>query len=266
MCKKVLVIATLAVLAAVTVVGGPKLKSHLRHWKQQLRASWEESLSPEQEIARLRMEVNRLQEDDSRAYDKVAKQGREVKHLQKRIDDLKKDLTEGVTNIRAMKVSLQTKDQLISYKGERLERSELQVELRRSAEALMVREKKLKSLQEQLKARKENYELSKKHLFERDLAREELKTELDRLETKLALEKQAQARSKNTTNSDSYLRLKDEISALGERIETAADARALKDEVQARRTNRAAKQRSERDAKIDKFLDDPRFNVEAEGQ
>jgi predicted nucleic acid-binding Zn-ribbon protein len=265
MCKKVLVIATLAVLAAVTVVGGPKLVSHLRYWKQQLRTSWEESIPPEQEIARLRMEVDRLQKEDSRAYDKVVHQGREVKKLQKRIEVLKKDLADEVANIREMKVKLTTKDHLITHKGDQLSRDEFQTELRQVAASFMVREEKLKSLQEQLKARKANYEMSKKALFERELAREKLKTELDRLETKLATEKQAQARAKNTLDDASYLRIEDEISAVRERIEIISDKRELMDEVQAHRATRAAKQRSERDAKIDKFLDDPRFSS-AEGQ
>jgi len=266
MCKKVLVIATLAVLAAVFVVGGPKAVSYLRYYKQQLRASWEESIPPEQEISRLRMEVERLKAEDSKAYDKVVRQGREVKRLQANIGELKKELADDVVNIREMKVSLQTKDQHITFKGDRLSRNEFQAELRQVAASFMVREEKLKSLQEQLKARKENYDLSKKTLFNRELAREKLKTELDRLETKLATEKQAQARARNTTNDPSYLRIEDEISAVRERIETMTDKRELMDEVRARSANRAAKQRREQDAKIDKFLDDPKFNTTAEGQ
>jgi len=261
MCKKVLVIATLAVVAAVFVVGGRKMVSHLRHWKQQLRTSWEESIPPEQEISRLRMEVDRLKAEDSKAYDQVVRQGREVKNLQKKIDNLKQELTADVANIRERKaVILANKDQFVTFKGDRVQRGEFAAELRQAAASLMVREEKLKSLQDQLRAKKENYELNKKALFERELAREKLKTELDRLETKLTVEKQAQARAKNTLNDAGYLRIEDELSAVRERIETMTDKRELMDEIRSRNASRAAQKRREQDARIDKFLDDPRFS------
>ena len=255
MCKKVMLIATLAVVAAVFVVGGPRLASRVRYWKQQIRCAVEERIPPEQEIARLRMEVDNLAHEDERAYDKVARQGREVKKLQARIDEQKKTVALEEKRIREMwsRVSAEEKT-----KG-----GEFITSVREAAAAFELQEAKLRSQEEQLAAKKENYELNRKKLFDRELAREKLRTELQRLETALTKERQAQARDKNTLDDGSYLRLQEDVNTIRERIELIKDKRELKGEVQNRNAGRAAEKRREHDARIDKFLE-TRFGDKAE--
>jgi len=256
MCKKVFVIATLAVLATVFVVGGPKFVSYLRYWKHQLRSAVEERIPPEQEIARLRMEVDRLALDDGKAYDKVVRQGREVKKLQARVKDLKDQLAIEEANIRGRKASLVGDDRFVTYKGERVARKEFMGDLLLVAETFQVNEAKLKSLEEQLAAKKESYDLNRKGLRERELNREKLRTELQRLETALIKEKQAQAQEKNTLDDSGYLRIQDEIGAVKERIGELTDKRELMKEIQGEKASRENLKRQEKTAATLKYIDE----------
>jgi len=255
MCKKVFMIATLAVLATVFVVGGPKFVSHLRYWKLQLRSAVEERIPPEQEIARLRMEVDRLALDDGKAFDQVVRQGREVKKLQARVKDLKDQLALEEGNIRGMKASLVGDDRFVTYKGERRARSEFTSDLLQAAETFQVQEAKLQSLQEQLAAKKESYDLHRKQLRERELNREKLRTELQRLETALVKEKQVQAQEKNTLDDSGYLRIQNEIGAVKERIGEMTDKSELIKEIKSHSANREAQKRHEKNAATLKYLE-----------
>jgi len=256
MCKKVFVIATLAVLATVFVVGGPKAVSYLRYWKHQLRSAVAEQIPPEQEIARLRMEVDRLALDDGKAYDKVVRHGREVKKLQARVKELKDQLASEEANIRGMKASLVGDNRFVTYKGERRNRNEVTSDLLQAAETFQVQEAKLRSLEEQLAAKKESYDLNRKALRERELNREKLRTELQRLETALLKEKQAQAQEKSTLDDSGYLRIQDEIGVIKERIGEMTDKRELMKEIRSESDNRAAKKLREKQAATLKYLDE----------
>jgi len=256
MCKKVLLSATLAVVAAVFVIGGPRLASRVRYWKQQFRCAVEDRIPPEQEIGRLRMEVDNLAREDEKAYDRVARQGREVKKLQARVDELKKNLSVEEKRIRDMR------SRVVAVKDD----TESMTELRQAAKSFKVQEAKLTSLQEQLAAKKEDYDLNRQKLFDRELVREQLRTELQRLETALTREHQAQAREKNTLDDSSYLRIQDDVNSIREKIELMRDKRQLKGEVQTRNSGRAAEKRREEDAMIDKFLETRFGDKGADGQ
>jgi hypothetical protein len=254
MCKKGMLVAALAVLAAVALIGGRKFVSHCRYWKDQLRTAVERRIPPEQEIARLRADVERLKQEDGKAYDKVVRQKREVKRLEAKFNELEKQLVEEEGAIREKRASL-TNDSFITFRGEKRSREEFVADLRQAASAFQLNEARLNSLKEQLTAKKEAYELNKKSLFERELAREKLRTELQRLETALTRERQAQARESDTLDDSSYLRIQEEIGAVAERIGQMTDKRELKNEVQARSNDRTAQQRREKEAQIDKYLE-----------
>jgi hypothetical protein len=166
MCKKVTLVAALAVVAAVVVIGGRKLTSYCRYGQEQARTWFERNIPPEQEIARLRMELNNLARDDGRYFEKVARQGVEVEKMEKRVASLREKLTAEEGRIRAMKNSLVGEGEFVSYNGGRYSRTNLQAELRVSAGRFQAEEATLQSMQDQLSAKKQAYELNRKKLSE----------------------------------------------------------------------------------------------------
>jgi hypothetical protein len=262
MCKKVL-IATLAVVVALAVVKGTWVASHFRLWKQQLKASMRNKISPEQEIARLRMEVEALTREDDRHFDRVARQAVAVENLEKQVARLEKDLGERETRIRDMRTSLTGENEFVTYKGTRYSRTDLQSELRLAAAAFQADELTIQSKKQQLTAKKQAYELNRKKLAQLKLERQKMLTELQQLETALAQERQAQANEANTLNDGNYIKLRKEMDSIRDRIKVMQHKRDLKREVQG--PVRANEERQEQDAKIDRFIEN-RFGDRAEKQ
>jgi chromosome segregation ATPase len=245
-------IAVVVSLLAVNYVF-PRTFSFVRLWIQEARESADESVPPEKEIARLKMELNQLAKEDERHFHKVAVQTVEVKNLQGQVEKLRKDLDAREERILTMKVSLKGEDKLVTYKGEKFRRDELTNELRLAAGTFRVDEELLKAKEEQLSLRKNNLENNRKKLSELKLVRQQMKTELERLENALAQERQAQAQENNTLDDASYQKLRKEMDSVRDRIEILKTKRALKGEVES--PIRAAEQRKEQDAAIDRYLE-----------
>jgi hypothetical protein len=262
MCKKVF-IATLAVLAAVAVVGGTKLASHLRCWKQQAWRSIESRIPPEQEIARLRMELRDLERQDGRFFEQVAREGVQVEKLEARVSALRKKMATEETRIRARRASLTGEGEFVTYNGERFPRSSFQAELRMAASRFRTDEATLQSREEELAAKKQRYELNHRKLHELKLQRQKMATELQVLETALAKERQAQAEENSTLDDAAYRRLREEMDRIGTRIKVMTRERELRKEVSS--PVRAAEERKEQDAKDDQYLND-RFGGKSDKQ
>jgi hypothetical protein len=165
MCKKLGLIATLAVVAAVFVIGGKNVCSRIRYWRQQLRTAVEERIPPEQEIARLRMELNNLDRADGRQFETVARQGVQVEKLEQKVKAFEEKVAKEDSRLRAMLRSLDGNSKQVSYNGREYPRDELKKELRLSAPSFQAEEEHLKSLKAQLSAKKQHYELNRGKLM-----------------------------------------------------------------------------------------------------
>jgi chromosome segregation ATPase len=132
MFKKVL-IASLAVVVGLAVVAKTGLGSHIRLWLRDIRTSVAKKSSPDREIRRLRMEVERLEKEDAAYFDKVARQRLEVQKRDKELfgDPDKKtkgakaelaELRNRLTNLRTLvkdvKDSEKSGERTVSYNGE----------------------------------------------------------------------------------------------------------------------------------------------------
>jgi hypothetical protein len=235
MCKKVL-IAALAVVVALGVIKvasggkGPSCCSHIRLWFKQAGAALEERIPPEQEIARLRMELKNLEGEDSKAFEQVARQAVEVEKLEARVNTLKDQLTGDEKRIRTMKTSLTGDSQFVTFEGHRESRARLEGRLLSAGAQFEVDEARLNSMEEQLAAKKQAYDLNHEKLRARKLERQKMLTELQRLETALAKERQAEAREENTLDDSSYLRIRKDMDKVRDRIAVLKKVRDLKGE------------------------------------
>jgi len=255
MCKKALVAGVTVIVSLLAVnYFWPEACSHFRLWCKEKREAAQDSIPPEKEIARLKMELDNLAKEDERHFHKVAVQIVEVQNLDKKVVAMRKRLGEDETRIVAMKSSLDKADKYVSYKGEKYEVDQFRDELRATASRFQVDEQLVKSKEEQLSLRKKNLEINRKKLSELKLVRQQMKTELERLETALAAERQAQALEQNTLDDASYQKLRKDLDSVRDKLEVMKQKQVLKGEIDG--PVRAAEQRKEQEAAIDRFLNE----------
>jgi len=247
MCKKVL-IAALAVVVGLAVVKGTWLGSHMRLQCCKVRSFVEDRIPPEQEIARLRMELANLAKEDDKYYDKVARMAVDVDNREKALGKVRTNLTREEARIRKLKSELGDGVDFVVSEGARVYRSDL----RNSAIAFKNAEENLKSKEGSLEARKRHLALERKKLAELRNKRDEMATELQRLETALAEERQAQAASESTIDDSSYRQIRKDMDSVRDRINVLKKKRELRGEFSpAVETNKP----TEQDVQADKYLD-----------
>jgi len=251
MCKKVW-IAGVAVAVALSVITFTRVGSHLRVWKKDFSTYVQQQIPPEQEIARLKMDLDNLAKEDDRHFDRVAKQIVEVKRLEATVSKLKEEHKIHEARLVEMTRSLVGEEKLVTYKGEKYDRSRLQAEYRQSGQRFQVDEETLKSKDEQLSLKKQSLESNRKKLADLKLVREQMRTELVRLETALTQERQAQAAEEHTLDDASYRNLRKEVDAVKDRIEVLKQKRVLRGDVES--PIRATEQRKEQEQAIDNYL------------
>jgi chromosome segregation ATPase len=262
MCKKVL-IAALAVVVALAVVKGTWLGSHIRVWKNCCVTAVRERIPPEQEIQRLRMELDNLSKEDDRHFDLVARQAVEMQKLERRVAGIKKDLGEREARIRTLRTSLANQDKEITLNGESFPRAMVEAQLKMSAGTFQVDEETLHSLEGQLLAQKQVYTMNKTKLSKLKLARQEMLTDLQRLETTLAEERQAQAAERHTLDDAGFIKIRKDMDSVRDRIEVIKQKRLLKGE--ANGPVRAVEERREESKKLDQYIES-RFGDKADKQ
>jgi len=246
---KKLVIAALAVGLGLVVVKGTWLGSHLRSGANRVMTSVKESIPPEQEIARLRMELKGLERDDDKHYDKVARMVVQVEKLEREVGEIRKNLGREEARIRQLREGLAGNAAFVLHQGSRYTREDL----RADALSFRVAEENLKSKEENLQAQKKHLGLERKKLTELRTVREQMAAELQRLETALAEERHAQAASESTIDDSGYRKLRKDMESVRERIDILKTKRELRGEL--RPDTVKSEQVRERDVQADKYLE-----------
>jgi len=247
MFKKVL-IAALAVVVGLVVVKSTWLGSHVRLRCNSARNWIESQVPPEQEISRLRMELGNLGKEDDKHYDKVARMAIDVENREKKLAELRTNLTRQESRIRRLKSELSDVEFTRLEDGVRYTKSDL----RNDAIAFRNAEDNLKTQEANLEARKRHLALERKKLAELGNQRATMATELLRLETALAEERQAQAASESTIDDSSYRQIRKDMDSVRDRINVLKKKRELRGEFQ---PNAPTSKASELDVQADKYLD-----------
>ncbi|MFO0925616.1 MAG: hypothetical protein U0736_01085 [Gemmataceae bacterium] len=245
---KKLLIAAAAVVVALVVVKGTWLGSMLR-MKANCARDWvAQSVPPEEEIQRLRMELRSLEKEDDKHYDGVARMAVQVEKLDREVGQLRANLTGQEARIRKLRTDLGARVEFVTHDGSRYTRDDL----RADAISFKVAEDSLKSKEANLQAKKRHLVLERKKLSELRTTRETMSTELQRLETALAEERHAQAASESTIDDSSYQKLRKDMDSVRDRIEVLKKKRELRGEF---RPAPIEEKVSERDVQADKYLD-----------
>lgn len=247
MFKKIL-IAGIAVVVALVVVRSTWLGSHLRHSAANMKVWAAKQVPVEQEIARLRMEIKNLEGDDDKFIDKVAQMKVGVARLEKELVGLKTNLGEAELRISKLRDELGTKAEFVSTTGVKYTKDDL----RSQARAFKAAEENFKSKEASLQAKRQHLELECGKLGQLQTIRRDMETELQKLETALAQERQAQAASKSTIDVTGYDRLRKEMDSVRERIDVLKTKRELRGELKLPTKNDAVEKQN---AEADKYLE-----------
>jgi len=248
MFKKVL-IAALAVVVGLAVVKGTWIGSHLRMRCNSVRTWVSERVPPEQEIARLRMELANLAREDDKFFDKVARLAVDVDNAEKAIGKVRTKLSQQEARIRKLKGELTEGVVFVELNnGVKYTRADL----RNDAVAFKNAEENLKSQEASLEARKRHLALERKKLSELKNKRAEMATDLQKLETALAEERQAQAASESTIDDSNYRQIRKDMDSIRDKIQVLKKKRELRGEFQPAVDTEKA---TEQDTQADKYLD-----------
>jgi chromosome segregation ATPase len=222
MCKKI-VIAALAVGLGLAVVKGTWLGSHLRFRANKFVTSVRHSVPPEQEIARLKMELKNLERDDDKHFHKVAEMMVKVGKFEREVAQMRTNLVKEEKRIRDLRDELNGPATFVMHQGTKYTNDDL----RNDALSFRSFEENLKSKEEALKASQKHLAVERKKLTDMRTVREQMATELQRLETSLAEERQAQAASESTIDDSKYRRFRKDMESIRERIEVLTNKRVL---------------------------------------
>jgi len=247
MCKKVL-IAALAVVVGLAVVKGTWFGSHIKARFCKAVQQIKESVPPEQEIARLRMELKGLERDDDKHYDTVARMVVQVDKMDRDVAARRTNLSREEARIKKLRGELADGVEFVVHQGTRYTRDDL----RADALTFKTAEDSLQALESNLQAKKKHLALERKKLTELRTTREQMATELQRLETALAEERHAQAAAESTIDDSGYQRVRGDMEAVKERLEVLKTKRVLRGELKISTPDDKVR---ERDTQADKYLD-----------
>jgi len=225
MTKKVL-IAAVAIVVALVVVKGTWLGSHLRLGAKRIRTMVETTIPPEQEIARLRMEVQNLKKDDDKHVDRVARLAVDIEKMERELATVKTNLAREEARLREVRKEMGDST-FVVFHGTRYSRDDLRVE----ALAFKTAEESAKSKEESIQAKRRILTIEKKKLNELQTVRNQMVADLERLEAQLVEERHAQAACESCIDDSSYQAIRKDMESVRDRIEVLKKKRELRGEI-----------------------------------
>lgn len=251
MCKwKKFLVVGLIVVGVVFLARNTWVGSHVRLWWQQVSENVKQSVPPERELERLRMELDGLKAEDDRLVDRLAKQEISARKLEAEIADQRKALQEQEAELKQLHQALEqdASASFVVLHGERFSRDLAEKQLKTDFAAFERAEEHLKSREAHLAELNKAVRLGHTHRRELHLQRQQMATELQRLET--ALEEDKLARAQQEAGSDQgHQKVQADIESLKERIEALHRARELKKEL-GDSPIKAARERQQQDERL----------------
>ena len=246
MCKKVL-IAAVAVVVGLIVVKGTWLGSHLRMNACKVGNYLKTSVPPEDEISRLRMEVQNLQKDDDRHVDKVARMAVDLEKMERDVAKVKAGLVREEGRIREARKEM-GESAFVVFGGSRYTRDDLRLD----AQAFKTAEDNLESREQAVAAKRRHLTLEKKKLSELQTTRNQMLNDLQRLETELALERQAQATNESSIDDAGYRKIRKDMEGVRDRVNLLKKSRELRGEL---RVPQADERKTQQTTETDQFIE-----------
>jgi hypothetical protein len=229
MCKKVLIAALAVVVGGGFLMFGSRAVSHLRLCVREAQQRAKASVSPEREIKRLRMELERDKTKDREAVDKIVRLGIEVEGLQNEVNTKK-------TELANLDKDMKTWETALSQDGTTLKvtfqehtkdwtRAQVEEQLRVDARRFLNLKTAIAGKEALLKIKQETLTASKKALEARKTHREKNLAKLQQIENALLEERLARERGEIVGDDGGSSPLNEDIKALDVRVKAMRDAR-----------------------------------------
>lgn len=250
MCKKV-VIAALAVVVGLAVVKGTWIGSHARLFVKKSGAWAKKQVTPEQEIARLEMELKNLENNDKQHYHDVAELDTQTKRFAKEVARVKDNLTKEKNRVAKLADELNSGKEFVMSGESQYTKSDLGADVIR----LNGCEENCKSMEEDLKLRQAHVAEEVRKLHTIRGAREKMTADLRKLKVRLAEERRHQAATRSTINRSDLATWEKDLEAVSDSLDTMKTARELRGEVRiSPAEDMAKKEAKQREEAADKFL------------
>ncbi len=224
MFKKVMIAALAVVVGGGFLIFGSRAISHVRLAVRQAREYAKKQVSPEQELKRLRMELNDSKKEDHRIVDSIVKLEMDVERVQKSVSAKKARLVRLDSEMKGWETALagEGTDLRVSFNGStrQFSRANVQDQLRTDARTFLNVKNSLKGEEELLKIKQETLTQTRQRLSERQAHREKKLAELQQLENSLLELRRAQASGEATGEDDRLSRFNQDFQSLQERIKS----------------------------------------------
>jgi hypothetical protein len=231
MFKKVMIAALAVVVGGGFLMFGSRAVSHVRLMCKQMRAYTVRQVPPEQELKRLRMELNDSKKEDNRIVDSIVKLEMEVERVQGSVTAKKERLAKLDREMKGWETALagEGTDLRVSFNGTTrpYSRTSVEAQLRADARAFLNVKNTLKGEEELLKIKQETLTQTRQRLSERQAHREKKLAELQQLENSLLELRRAQATGAATGEDDRLSRFNQDFQSLQERIKAEQRKNAI---------------------------------------
>jgi peptidoglycan hydrolase CwlO-like protein len=234
MCKK-LGIAFVAVLVGVVALRAmPWTGSHVRLWFKELRESVRKEVKPEREIARLKMEVQRLEVDIKKQRSAIAEAADDFEDHKRAVAKLEAELSKKGERVLTLREDLKKAEKdgttFLVYGGNRYDKATVKADLEDTFRAYTALEKRIDAEKKMLKAREFSLTKAREQYNALVNARDELSAELIELEAQLKSVRAAQTQNKTYFDSSKLGRIKEDLEKAKKRVRIMEREAAMESE------------------------------------
>jgi chromosome segregation ATPase len=203
---------------------GPYLNTKFHHLSRDMH-NW---VSPEDQIATIRDQLNQIEPDIRRNLSGLAEESVAVDNLRNDIADAKVRLDKQKKVVLTMKADLETGAKTVSYRGIELTSDELRDRLTQEFDAYKAGEKALKAKQDVLKAKEAGLNAAKAKISEMRTQKETLEAELAKTEADLKMVQLREAQSKFQVDDSRLSAIKQSMRNLKDRVASMEKERQLR--------------------------------------
>jgi len=227
MFKKVFVAALAVVVGGGFLMFGTRAISHVRLAIKEARTAARAKVSPEREVARLRMELERDKGKDRAAIDRIARLTVEVGNLQNEVNEKKSNLAKLDREMKTWETALSNDGTTlqVTFNDRTKDYSRVQVEeqLRRDARVFLNLKNSLEGQEALLKIKQETLSANKKALADRQTLREKNLAKLQQIENALLRERLKREQQGIVSEDGRESPVFQDIKALDNRVRTMAE-------------------------------------------
>jgi peptidoglycan hydrolase CwlO-like protein len=220
MLKKVAIVGAAGLLTAA-VLTQTKAGAYLSHQFDRADQYLESKISPEEEVARIKVEVARLDKDIDKARGSVAEERVEAKLLKGRVAEKKTQVTNSRAAVEARAKALTEAGlvKTVKFDGREISYDRAKELLQNQVTSHKTLEKEFKSLETMLAVRERTRDLAEEHLQALVTQKADLEAAVTQLEADIKVAKIEQVQSRYQNDGTRMAEIKESVAKLKKRIE-----------------------------------------------